>query len=159
MKKSTFVLVACILSMSVFAQKSNFSGNWIFKEQESVSGKLYVNGSPKQISIKQKEGTIDFEKVSAGANGDVTTKETVEVGKAYDYVSATKRKRSISITWSAGGDSFTTVTKLFKDEAGTQLFHIVTDTYTLEYGGLVLKRKDENKENGEVWESKALYEK
>ncbi len=51
-----------------FAQNKDFSGTWNFTEQESISGKLYSNGSPKSFKITQSATQTIIEQTTAGAN-------------------------------------------------------------------------------------------
>jgi len=160
MKQLTIILAALIFGTAAFGQKTDFSGNWVFKEQASVSGKLYSNGSPKAIKITQTSTNTTLEKTSAGGSGDVTTSETLGFdGTALETVTpTTKRKKIITITWS-GNSSFTEIASLYNATDPTKLDFKTTDIYMMENGALVLDRKTENFTNGETWESNARYEK
>lgn len=154
---ATIALCICI-SFGAFAQKAAFSGKWVFKSHESISGNLYVNGSPKLIGIDISDNLLSLEKTTEVSGNDITTIEKIPNGKNFEFVGASKRKKIVSVSWAKDGNSFITSTKVYDDPSAKNLVRIITDTYSLEYGELVLVRKDENIENGEVWESKALYE-
>jgi len=160
MKQLTILFTALLLTTAAFAQKTDFSGNWSFTEQSSISGKLYSNGSPKAIKITLTATAITLEKTSAGASGDVTTSETVSLdGKPFETVTpTTKRKKVITIAWSSNS-ALTEIASLYNATDPAKLDFKTTDTYTVENGELVLDRKTENFTNGETWESKANYSK
>ncbi|MEO8172417.1 MAG: hypothetical protein ABI581_05015 [Sediminibacterium sp.] len=153
---SAICFFACAFS---FAQNKDFSGTWNFTEQESISGKLYSNGSPKSFKITQSAAQVIIDQVTAGQNGDVTSSATIGFdGKAFEGKTGTGRKKVITIAWN-GTAGFTTVTSIFEATDPTKLVFKTTDIYTLDNNQLVLQRKAENFGNGEVWESKAYYEK
>ena len=161
MKFLKIILVtACFFSMSFsFAQNKDFSGSWKFAEQESVSGKLYSNGSPKSFKITQAANQTTIEQTSAGASGDVTTSTTLSFdGKPTETKTGTGRKKIVTLTWN-GTSGYTTISTIYNAADPTKMDFKTTDIYTIDDKGLVLQRKAENFANGEVWESKAYYDK
>ncbi|MES2331174.1 MAG: hypothetical protein V4539_16335 [Bacteroidota bacterium] len=161
MKFSKIVLsVLCVFICAFsFSQNKDFSGTWKFAEQESISGKLYSNGSPKSFKITQAANQTIIEQTTAGANGDVTTSSTLSFdGKATETKTSTGRKKLITLTWN-GTAGYTTVTATYDAADQNKLVFKTTDIYTIDDKGLVLQRKAENFMNGEVWESKAYYDK
>lgn len=152
--------VVCFFSCAFsFAQNKDFTGNWNFTEQESISGKLYSNGSPKSFKITQSTAQVIIEQTTAGANGDVTSSTTLSFdGKPFETKTSTGRKRIVTIAWN-GTAGYTTVTTTYDLADPTKMYFKTTDIYTMDDKGIVLQRKAENFTNGEVWESKAYYEK
>lgn len=155
----TILTVVCFLSCAFsFAQNKDFSGNWHFTEQESLSGKLYSNGSPKSFKITQSTGQVVIDQTTAGAGGDVTSSATLGFdGKPFESKTATGRKKVVTLTWN-GTAGYTTVTSIYDAADPSKLVFKTTDIYTMDDKGLVLQRKAENFANGESWESKAYYE-
>lgn len=155
-----FFLASVMMAMSCvigFAQ-TNFSGTWNFENQESISGKLYSNGSPKTFVVKQSEQNIMVQRTSAGANGDVTTSDNVLFdGKPTLSTTSSGRPKKVSASLLADHTGFTMVTELFNATDKTKLEMKITDQWKMDGGKLVLQRKNENFTNGEVWESKAWY--
>jgi hypothetical protein len=156
------VLPIIFCAFSVFAQ-TDFSGSWKFVNQESVSGNLYSNGSPKTISITQTKTNISIEKITATGDGkDVTLTDMVSFdGKASETITTSKRKKVIVGEWSADKKTFTETVNIYSLTDVGKVDHKVTDIYSLSDDDktLSLDRKDENGVNGEVWESVATYEK
>jgi hypothetical protein len=153
------VIVSLLASAEVQAQV-NLSGSWALKEQQSISGTLYANGSPKTLLIQQDANAISITKVTASSDGDVTTTETVAFdGKPMQTTTASKRKKVITGQWSSDKKSFIEIALLFDASDSTTLFFRTTDSWSLDNGSLILDRKAENQANGEIWESKATYEK
>lgn len=146
---------------TVEAQQTDFSGTWLFKDQASISGKLYSNGSPKQIKATQNAGAITIERLNVKPNGEeVASIETIGFnGKPFEKVTASKRKKVVILKWANDGKSFTETALLYSLTDSSKPDFKVTDTWRLEDGKLTMVRKDENFTNGEVWESKATYEK
>jgi hypothetical protein len=158
--KVVATLISIVAGMGVATAQTDFSGSWIVKGQESVSGKLYSNGSPKSLTIKQDDKNIILTKTTAGQDGDVTSTETFGFdGQPYEMTTPSKRKKVMTGTWSSDKKSLTEIVQFYNATDSNKLFHLVTDVWSLEGGELVLDRKDENKENGEIWESKATYNK
>ncbi len=89
----------------------------------------------------------------------MTTSNTLTFdGKATESKTGTGRKKVVTLTWN-GTSGYTTVTSIYNAADPNKLEFKTTDIYTLDEKGLVLQRKAENFMNGEVWESKAYYEK
>ncbi len=157
--KIIFSLFFSIYATVCIGQNKDFSGNWNFKEQESISGKLYSNGSPKSFKITQSPAQTVIEQTTAGASGDVTSSTTLGFdGKAFETKTGTGRKKVVSLSWN-GTSGYTTVTSIYNAADPSKLEFKTTDIYTIDNGELVLQRKAENFMNGEVWESRAYYEK
>ena len=157
MKKIT-LSICFTLVCSLLTAQTNFTGKWIFDDQESISGKLYSNGSPKSFTVKQSEQDIMIERTSAGANGDVTSKETLLYGgKSTESVTASGRPKKSTVVLFADKTGFTHVTEIYNAGEKTKLEMKITDEWKMEDGKLLLTRKNENFTNGEVWESKAWY--
>lgn len=157
--KKVFVFVCACVFATVLNAQTNFSGEWKFTDQESLSGKLYSNGSPKALKITQSATQVIIEQTTAGASGDVTTSSTLtDDGKAFETKTASGRKKVVTLTWN-GTAGFTTVTTTYDLTDPSKMVFKTTDIFTMSDRGLVLQRKAENFGNGEVWESKGYYEK
>lgn len=156
------ILALAVLSAAatVCEQKTDFSGLWNFKDQSSISGTLYSNGSPTQIKITQKEREIAIAKTSADENGkDVTSTDSLNFDKAFEKITKSKRKKHITLQWTEDGKGFTQITTIYTAADHSKKEFAYTDRYSMENSNLILIRKAENFENGESWESKAVYEK
>ncbi len=158
MKRIFTTLFAISISLTAFAQ-SELVGTWSFQEQESISGKLYINGSPKSVKITAAGNNLSFEKVTAGPDGqDYKVAEIVSLdGKPLEVITASKRKKVITLK--KDGNSYSEASILYNAADTSKIDHKTTDTWSVVNGQLILDRKDENMVNGEVWESKATYSK
>ncbi|MBO9203275.1 MULTISPECIES: hypothetical protein [Niastella] len=164
---SNFKYIITIILLSVtsmcFAQRKNFSGTWMLSDQKSISGNLYQNGVPKKIHVRQETEKMDVEKTTFG-QGDNYNQAVVETlyynGKPFNAVSPSKKKKVITMKWLNNSTGFV-VTVLFKNPIDNNKFDIkVTDTWSLNNeGDLIFIRKNENLLNGEIWESRSVYEK
>jgi hypothetical protein len=154
-------LLAALFVMTATAQKIDFSGTWILKDQKSISGTLYGNGVPKQIKVTQNKEALTLETTSANAQGtDVVTTENLAFdGKKFESTTASKRKKLVSLTWTKDGKSFTRVSDLSQTADTSKVEIKYTDAWSIDEGKLILLRKAENFNNGEVWESKSIYTK
>ena len=161
--KRFFVLASLCLAtiFSTYAQQTDFSGTWIFKDQQSISGNLYSNGVPKQITITQNNKSIIIEKITAVGDGtDATTRDTLTFdGKAFKSITASKRQKETILTWTDSKESFTTIATAFNPADNKKADFKTTDNWSIENDQLVMIRKSENFTNGEVWQSKGIYEK
>lgn len=154
------MMFTCLLfATALWAQKSDFSGSWMFVSQESISGRLYANGSPNQITLRQNDHSIQIEKKTAGNGSDITVAETLPFdGKPVQTTTSSKKKKIILLKWGDDGKSFTESADIYGDDGGKVAFKY-TDAYSLIDGKLVLIRKVENTSNGESWQSRAIYQK
>jgi len=154
------VIISLVASMTKVQAQTNLSGSWAFKEQQSVSGTLYSNGSPKTVLVEQDAKAISITKVTAGSDSDVTSTETVSFnGQPFVTATPSKHKKTITGQWSTDKKSFTEITLVFDATDSSKLYFRTTDTWSLDGSELVLDRKAENQANGEIWESKATYNK
>jgi hypothetical protein len=162
MKRLLSLLAALLLTSIVFAQKTDLSGNWTLKDQRSISGTLYSNGVPKQIKVTQTNDALVLETTTANAQGqDVMTTENLAFnGKKFETTTPSKRKKSVALTWDTAGKIYTHTSDLSKITDTNKVEIRYTDTWSLEDGKkLIMLRKAENFANGEVWESKSIYQK
>ena len=163
LKKLILSGLTSILFSSVFSQ-TDFSGSWSFKDQQSVSGNLYANGSPNKIQITHMKTNISIQKVTA--KGDGTDIMTSDANIGFDRIAvegktSSNRINFLIVEWSADYKSFMETTNIYSLTDAGKVDFKVTDTYSLSDDGktLNLDRKDENNTNGEIWESIATYEK
>lgn len=156
-----FLAIAMMfICAGAFAQE-DLSGAWNFNKQESVSGNLYSNGSPKAIRITQHKEDMMIEMTTAGQDADVTVTDTLSfTGKPYERITK-KSKRKVVVTnkWSDDKKSITLVETIYSASDNSKEDFKTTDVYSIEDGKLLLDRKTENFMNGETWESKAWYDK
>ena len=154
------LLIAVFVGIHAASAQTDLSGTWTFKDQASVSGNLYSNGSPKTVTIKQDLKTITIEKVTAGGSGDVSSTETVAFnGTPFETTTASHKKKAITGEWSGDKKSFAEIVLVYDATDSTKLSFKTTDVWSLDSGELMLDRKAENQANGEIWESKARYNK
>jgi hypothetical protein len=153
-------LFVTLLACTTVQAQVNLSGSWALKDQQSVSGTLYANGSPKTVVIQKETKSILIEKVTAGNDSDVTTTEIVSLdGAPTATTTASGRKKIITGQWSSDQNTFIEVSLVYEAADSTKLYFRTTDSWSLENGSLLLDRKAENQANGEIWESKATYDK
>lgn len=153
--------VVAILFLNIATQKTDFSGTWSLVDQESISGTLYANGVPKQLKVVQQKDKIAIEKTSLSqTNEDVIINDTLSLeGKPFVRTTSSNQKKIGDLKWSKDDKGFTIITKLYSADDSAKIEITYTDQWNLENGKLIFVRKVENFDNGEVWESKAVYEK
>jgi hypothetical protein len=161
MKVQAVFLTLSVATIAIAATaQTDLSGAWTFKEQTSISGTLYSNGSPKQVIVTKSGNAILLTKTTAGTKGDVTTADTLTTdGKPTTTKTVSGKKKVLSAVWLADKRTLTETTLIYDLTDPTKLSHTVTDIWSIERNELVLDRKDENHANGETWESKATYDK
>jgi hypothetical protein len=161
MQRITALCTIFLLASLASKAQTDFTGGWSFNNQQSISGTLYSNGSPKQIVIRQKEKMMFIQKVSTNADGaDYTTVDTLSFdGKPFKSTTLSKRYKETTFQWNDSKDGFTTIGTAFNPADKTKADMKTTDRWSIENDQLVLVRKAENFTNGEVWESKATYDK
>lgn len=157
----TMALALLCIAATVTTQKTDFSGTWKFREQQSITGNLYSNGSPRQIKITQKDKEIAIEKIAVDENGkDMINTDSLNFDKgAFEKITKSNRKKRITIQWTEDGKGFTSVTTIYAAADHTKPEFRMTDQYSLVGSNLVLMRKAENFENKESWESSSIYDK
>ncbi len=155
-----YILTAAIawIAITSNAQQQDFAGTWKLKEQKTISGTLYSNGVPKEMTITQTGNIITIDKVTAGDGTDIKSSETPGTeAKPFEIITPAKRKKLITITWNDKG--FVEIANLYSAADNTKLELTYTDIFTIENGELILIRKAENLFNGETWQSRSNYEK
>jgi len=161
MKRIIFLTIALlpILTSSISFAQTNFNGTWKYKSQESISGKLYANGSPSKVIVTINGKDLKMDYLTNDSLNDVPSSETFTGGKTFETKTKSGRKKVVVLTWSADKSSFTEVSNIFSlTDAGKLDFKNI-DVWTMADGELILDRENENYTNGETWESKATYEK
>jgi hypothetical protein len=155
----SLIVTTLIAANSVNAQTTNFAGNWTFKDQQSISGILYANGSPKQLAITANSDALTI--VVTSSNGDTDSTFTETLGKTHfeRLTGRTHKKETSTLTWQADKSGFTEITTIYSKADPSKADYRNTDTWTITNGELLLDRKSENFTNGETWESKATYDK
>jgi hypothetical protein len=161
MKRIATICASFLLTSLTTIAQTDFSGTWDLQDQQSISGTLYSNGSPKQLVITQKDKSIFIQKTSTNTDGkDYTTVDTLTFdGKPFRSTTLSKKYKETTFTWNDSKDGFTTIGTAFNPADKTKADMKTTDRWSIENDQLVLIRKAENFTNGEVWESKALYSK
>ena len=151
-----------LITLSAIGQKTDYSGKWLLKIQESISGSLYENGVSKKMVVTQNNNNINIEKTTLGQdNNDIVTKETLFFdGKSFEAITASKRKKVITMKWDEDKKNLNVIAVLKNAIDNSKEDMKISDTWTLNSDGkLVFVRKSENYLNGEVWESRSIYEK
>lgn len=157
---SGFICLICTLNS--FGQKSDFSGKWKLIEQKSITGTLYENGVSKKMLVNQNNDKIVIEKTTLSqSNTDAITNETFFFdGKPFETVTASKRMKIITMKWDDSKKRFIAVASLKNAIDKEKEDMKITDIWMINgEEKLILIRKSENYLNGEIWESKSVYEK
>lgn len=141
--------------------RTDFGGDWWLKDEVSLTGRLYSNGIPKEMTVVQYSDSISIVKISSGLTGDVKANEILRFdGQLIESMSGSHKRKVTAMKW---GDkdqkTFQEITRRYAVNDTSKLEHITTDTWSIENAELVLVRKDENLVNGEVWEEKGIYQK
>ena len=156
MKQLRTIIVAFLIlnSVSTFAQKTNFSGNWTIDTIRTVFGQAPKTVIPKTIKIDQQADILTLTRISINAQ----FQEQAPVTEALS-LAGTPLQRTVD-----GGQVITTLrwlndTSLALTRNGVNFN--ATETWSLEDGGktLVIKRAVEQKENGFKYVLKCIYNK
>jgi len=162
MKRSMVLSLTALLfsiSFSAYAQQDNFSGTWQFKNQQSVSGNLYANGSPKQVTINQNNSLAIALVMNYGAQDTTITEVFSSTAKPFETKTAMGRRDIITLKWADNHSNFTVISLIYDLNDPAKLDFRDTDIWKISDGQLILDRKSENFTNGETWESTATYTK
>ena len=87
------IFLLLLITSNVFAQQTDFSGTWIFKDQQSISGNLYANGSPKQILVTQDSKGVNIASTTYYGASDTTMTEIFKSSRPFETKSRTGRKK------------------------------------------------------------------
>ncbi len=140
-----------------FAQ-TNFTGSWMRSSNVAISGKLYPNGTPYQLNIRQAADSIHIDRVTASSDGDITSDETFQPnGAPLAFRTRAGLKKVITATWNDDRSALTEQSVTYTLYDSTMVFHFVTDIWTVRDGQFILRRKDEDRTTGEIWESQVIY--
>ena len=164
--KARFTLIVAIItfmSAATYSQQTNFSGTWVIKEKQHVTGPEYINAMAKQIKVEQAKDSLIIETVTDGGEGkDVTSRQSYALnGKPSFATSATsKRKYTKTLAWSPDKKvlTITTIFSMPENEEETDLTRV--ETWTLSADGKHLNVDKKSIETrSETWEVKGAFEK
>ena len=98
-----FVLILISSGSHIYAQKTDFSGTWVLKNQIHLFGPNYSNGVPLEIEIKQTESNITIRRISYVTNDQKdTTDEILDFdGRPTVIATKSKRNKNIELKWEA----------------------------------------------------------
>lgn len=93
-----------LLSVSAFAQRTDFSGNWTLKPDrvKALKGELYPNAFPKSIKVRQDSTVLLMETVNGTDIGEITAQETLQLDQPNESKRADKRRQVTVCGWDAG---------------------------------------------------------
>jgi hypothetical protein len=145
-----------------FTQKIDFSGNWILKEQKSITGTLYLNAVPKKIKVVQRADSFLIERINMNASReDIMTSESIVLdGKPFDTFTPSKRRKITNIKWEKDSQSLIEIAVYMSSTNQTAIEYKITDTWSLSADGktLTMIRVDESSTE-QSWSVKAIYDK
>ena len=153
----TSIALSFAVLTPTFAQ-TNFSGTWMRSNNVAISGRFYPNGTPYQMNIRQAADTIHIDRVTGSPDGDITSNETFQANSG-PLVFRTRAglRKVITATWNDDRSALTEQSVTYTLYDSTRVFHFVTDIWTIRDGQFILRRKDEDRTTGEIWESQASY--
>ena len=164
--KARFTLIVAIItimSAATFSQQTNFSGTWVIREKQHVTGPEYINAMAKQIKVEQAKDSLIIETVTDGGEGkDVTSRQSYALNGKPSFATSTisKRKYTKTLAWSPDKKvlTITTVFSMPENEKETDLTRV--ETWTLSADGKHLNVDKKSIETrSETWEVKGAFEK
>ena len=95
MKTKLIMLLLTVASITVNAQKLNFTGNWKLNTEKSGFGKIPLRAAPKSYAIVQKDNELSLSWVTEGSDGkDATSTQRLELnGKPASMLLSSDRTR------------------------------------------------------------------
>jgi hypothetical protein len=148
------------MSLYSFSQ-SNFSGTWLLKTKQQVSGPEYINALPKKITIDQQKDSIVIETVSPGPIGnDITSKQIIATdSKPFSSVGLTsKRKFTRTFQWDKAGSSFMIKTIFYTQGDENEIDFTRVETWQLKDNTLLIDRKS-IETRSDTWETIGTFSK
>lgn len=117
---AVIVCIFIVSSANVFAQNSNFSGNWALNESKSKLPEMGFRRPATKITVTQDNLALNTERLSKGRDGeDRITKEKITLdGKVCENVVFQDRVRKSVATWSADGKSLEIKSSMTFDMGG-----------------------------------------
>ena len=166
--KSPLLVSLLLVAVLAHAQRTNFAGEYAYRNQSNFAGRSDASDFPIQISVWQTQQniTIHYDLLnkkfqnSRSAYTDLLTFDgkpapgTILVADFPDG-----RKRSNQLSWNNDLNGFTDLCRVFTAGDTTNLTLRITDTWSITGLYLTVRRKKENFVTGEVWEAAAAYSK
>jgi len=140
-------------SSITFAQKSNFSGSWVYNTEKSKVPENGFRMSASKIIVIQDDLTLNTERVSKGRDGaDRISKEVITLdGKECENVVFQDRKRKSTATWSTDGKSLTINSSMTFERNGETMDIKSAEAWKLgDDGSTLILEATSNTQNGEV---------
>jgi hypothetical protein len=138
--KAITLMLFLSASTLMFAQKTNFSGEWNLNATQNDQGEGRGRMAASKIKITQDASSIILEKTSTRPTGEeATSKETITLdGKECENTLFGDRKRKSTASWSADGKSLTINSTMVFERDGNQMEIKSIDVYKLSDDGKTL---------------------
>jgi thioredoxin-related protein len=134
--KLLIIISTLLLGFSAKAQKDKFSGTWFLQQRTIISGPDYINGVPKQISIKILADSISIGTISENEKGDYTITELTSLdGKPVTMMRPGNIKRSSTSQWIEDRKSLKKVISYYKKDNDTEVEYTTTEVWKLSADG------------------------
>jgi hypothetical protein len=146
--KKLIILLLLSSSITAFAQKANFSGNWLINKSKVDFGEAPEWILPRSFKIVQTADRLFISRILL--KGDLTEQAPINDTLSFDGSAFKNPLEAVSIHW-LNDQSFTLNRKSNSE---------VNETWTLEDGGktLVINR-DVKQSNGMQYQIKSVYDK
>ena len=161
------IFLGVVFSVFLFAAmpapsaRADFSGSWVLKERNSLSGNSYANGIPNEIIFVQKADSAFISTIGLNQTGgyDTTILHLGMDGLPSKTLTPTNKIRSTNMEWQENQQSFIQIDNYYL-EGNDKPDHKSTITWSISDKGniLTIVKLDENFINGETWSMKGIYD-
>lgn len=154
-----FTMIVCS-SLSVNAQRANFSGDWKLDESKSELGE-FGGRAARSVKADQKDDAITVTKTTPGFNGGdpITTTVTLTYdGKVAESEGFGGAKRKSTAKWSDDGKTLTISSNMVLERDGQSFEIKSTENWTLTTDGWLSIVTNSSSPRGEIT-MKAIYTK
>lgn len=128
------------MSASLNAQRTNYSGTWIFNESKSQLGEMRFRAPASKLVMTQEENSLVLERTAKGRNGEeFTLKEKYTLdGKICENTGAMNTVKKSTITWSSDNKILTINSTAVFERDGNSMEIKTIEVFNLSNDGKVL---------------------
>jgi len=146
------------MSSFTFSQ-TNFSGIWVLKTKQQLTGPEYLNALPTKIIVTQQKDSIVIESTTIGPDGtEATIKQVIAIdGKPYYSTTQSSRRKYVrTFQWVKSNNSFLIKTVYYLPDNDNEIDFTRLDTWLLKEGELMIDRRSVET-NSETWETVGIF--
>ena len=158
MVKKGLVIILLFAGLHAGAQ-SVLDGAWVLKDAKAISGTLYADGWPREVTIELGRQVAFFDMVTGTDIGDIRHSDTLPLdGRYLEWTTVSKGMARSAGHWDGSAKTLIEESRFYDRGDSTEPTSIFTDTWRVVAGELLLDKKAVDVPSGRLlWEWAITY--